>query len=153
MTNNKRTRLEITEKDIRIVKINGKYGYQYPDGSWMVESDFDEAYEFIDGYATVVKEGMKGWISFDGDSAYCPWTPQERWLREDKRKRERKKKIRRILGLRETKPMNLEYWDEDDHNWLVNKLHKGWEKFKENPVIPITIIYGTAILIYTFFFE
>ena len=144
--------IEITEKDIRVVKVNDKYGYQRPDGSWFAEPEFDEAYPFEDGYATVVKDGLKGWISFDEESAYCPWSQQERWLREYKRKRERKNKILKIFGFG-PKPMDLSWWDEEDHCWIINKLHSGWEKFKGNPVIPVTIIFGTAVLIYTFFLE
>lgn len=49
--------------------------------------------------------------------------------------------------------MKLDWWDEDEHCWLVNMLHTGWEKFKENPVIPVIIVFGTAVLVYTFFFE
>ena len=49
---------EKTEKDIRIVKVDGKYGYQYPDGTWFAEPEYDKAYEFVDGYATVIK-GIK----------------------------------------------------------------------------------------------
>lgn len=143
---------EITEKDIKIVKVSGKYGYQYPDGSWFVEPEFDEAYPFEEGYATVVKEGLEGWISFEYGSACSPWSQQERWLRENKRKREKRNRILKIFGLG-PKPMDLSWWVEDEHCWLVNKLHSGWEKFKENPVIPVTIIFGTAVLIYTFFFE
>ena len=143
---------EFIEKDIRIVKLNGKYGYQYPDGSWFAEPEFDMAYEFKDGYATVVKDGLEGWISFDEESAYCPWSHQERWLKEYIRKRERRNKILKIFGLG-PKPMDLSWWDEDDHCWFVNKLHTGWEKFKEKPVIPVTIVFGTVVLIYTFFFE
>ena len=143
---------EITEKDIRIVKVNGKYGYQYPDGSWFAEPEFDMAFPFEDGYAKVFKEGLEGWISFEDGSAYCPWSQQERWLREYKRKRERKNRILKIFGLG-PKPMDVSWWDEDDHYWIVNKLHSGWEKFKENPVIPIAIIYGSLVLIYTFFIE
>ena len=143
---------EISEKDIKIVLVDGKYGYQYPDGSWLAEPVFDEAYEFQDGYATVVKEGLEGWISFDESSAYCPWTLQERWLREYKRKRARRNKILKIFGLG-PKPLKTDFWDEDDHCRLVNWLHDRWEKFKENPVIPISIICGAVILIYTFFFE
>ena len=143
---------EFTEKDIKIVKVNGKYGYQYPDGSWFAEPEFDEAYEFKDGYAKIVKEGLEGWINFEDESAYCPWTPQERWLREYKRKRERRNKILKIFGLG-PKPMNLDWWDDDEHCWIVNKLHTGWKKFKENPVIPVTIIFSTVVLIYTFLFE
>ena len=143
---------EFTERDIMIVKVNAKYGYQYPDGSWFAEPEFDEAYPFEDGYATVVKEGLEGWISLEDESAYCPWSQQERWLRENRRKRERKNKILKLFGLG-PKPMDLSWWDEEDHCWIVNKLHTGWEKFKENPVIPVTIVFGTAVLIYTFFFE
>ena len=145
-------RRKITEKDIRIVKVGDKYGYQLPDGTWFAEPEFDRAFPFENGYATVVKEGLKGWISFDEESDYCPWSQQERWLRENRRKRERRNKILKIFGLG-PKPMDLSRWDEDEHCWIVNKLHKGWEKFKENPVIPVTIIFGTAVLIYTFFFE
>lgn len=143
---------KITEKDIKIVKINGKYGYKNPDGSWFAEPEYDKAYPFEDGYATVVKDGLEGWISFDEESAYSPWSQQERWLRENKRKRERKNKILKKFGMG-PKPMDLSWWDDDDHCRLVNILHSGWEKFKENPVIPITIVFGTAVLIYTFFFE
>lgn len=143
----------IAEKDIRIVNVDGKYGYQYPDGSWLAKPEFDKAYEFEDGYAVIVKDGMEGWICFDDGSAYCPWSQQERWLRDYKRKRERIRKIRRKLGLRESKPMNVDWWDQDDHCWIVSKLHAGWEKFKENPVIPVTIIFGLLVLIYTFFFD
>ena len=142
---------EITEKEIRIVKVNGKYGYQYPDGTWFAEPEYDEAYEFADGYATVVKEGLEGWISFDEESDYCPWSTQERWLKDYNKKRERRNKLLKIFGLG-PKPMALN-WLDDDHSWLINKLHSGREKFKENPVIPVTIIFGTAVLIYTFFFE
>ena len=143
---------EFTEKDIKIVKVNGKYGYQYPDGTWFAEPEFDEAHPFEDGYATIIKDGLEGWISFDDGSAYCPWSQQERWLRENRRKRERRNKLLKIFR-RGPKPMDLSWWDEDEHCWLVNKLHTGWEKFKENPVIPITIVFGLAVLIYTFFFE
>ena len=38
---------EQIEKDIRIVKVNGKYGYQYPDGSWFAEPEFDMAYPLL----------------------------------------------------------------------------------------------------------
>ena len=145
---------EVTEKDIRIVQINDKYGFQTPDGTWLAEPEFDKSYEFEGGYARVVKDGLEGWISFDEENGdYCPWSDQERWLRENKRKRERKKKIRRMLGLRESKPMDLDWWDDDEHSWIVNRLHYGWEKFKENPLIPVTIIFAIAVLIYTFFFE
>ena len=118
----------------------------------MAEPEFDEAFKFEDGYATIVKDGLEGWISLEDGSAYCPWSQQERWLREYKRKRERREKILKIFGLG-PKPMDLSWWDEEDHCWIVNKLHAGWDKFKDNPVIPITIIFGTAVLIYTFFFE
>lgn len=148
MDNNRK----ITENDIKIVKVRGKYGYQYPDGSWFAEPEFDEASVFENGYATVVKDGQEGWISFDDGSAYCPWSPQERWLKENRRKRERRNKILKKFGLG-SKPMDLNWWDEEDHCWIVNMLHSGWEKFKENPVIPVTIIFGTIVLIYTFFFE
>ena len=143
---------EITEKEIRVVKVNGKYGYQYPDGAWYAEPEFDEAFEFENGFATIVKEGLEGWISFEDGSGYCPWSQQERWLKENKRKRERRNKILKIFGLG-PKPMDLSWWDEEDHCWLANKLHSGWDKFKENPVIPVTIVFATAVLIYTFFFE
>ena len=143
---------EFNEKDIRIVKVNDKYGYQYPDGSWFAEPEFDEAFEFKDGYATVIKDGLEGWINIEDGSAYCPWSQQERWLRENKLKREKRNRILKIFGLR-PKPMDLSWWDEDDHCWIVNKLHSGWERFKEIPVIPVTIIFGTIVLIYTFFFE
>lgn len=144
---------EYRDKDFKIVDVNGKYGYQYPDGSWMAEPFFDEAYEFEDGYARVVKDGLEGWISYDEEKgSYAPWTPQERWLRENKEKRERRNRILKKFGLG-PKPMDLSWWDEDDHCWLINKLHSGWEKFKENPVIPVTIIFGSAVLIYTFFLE
>ncbi|MCH5234597.1 MAG: WG repeat-containing protein [Muribaculaceae bacterium] len=141
-----------TEKDIKIVKVNGKFGYQYPDGSWFAEPEFDEAFEFEDGYAIIVKEGLEGWICFDDGSAYCPWSQQERWLKENKRKHEKRNRILKIFALG-PKPMDISWWDEDEHFWIVNKLHACWEKFKENPVIPVTIIFGTAVLIYTFFFE
>ena len=147
MENNRK----ITEKDIRIVKVDGKYGYQYPDGTWFTEPEYDEAYDFVDGYATVVKDGLKGWISLDEESDYCPWSPQERWLRNYNKKRERRNRFLKFFGLG-PKPMDLN-WLDDDHSWLINKLHHGWEKFKKNPVIPVTIIFGTAVLIYTFFFE
>ena len=143
---------EFTEKDIKIVKVSGKYGYQYPDGTWFAEPEFDKALEFEDGYAIIIKDGLEGWISYEDGSTYCPWSQQERWLRENRRKRERKNKILKIFGLG-PKPMDLSWWDEDEHCWLVNKLHTGLKKFKENPVIPVTIIFGTAVLIYTFFFE
>ena len=143
---------KMNEKNIRIVKVAGKYGYQYPDGSWFAEPEFDEAYEFIDGYATIVKDGLKGWINFEDGSAYCPWSQQERWLRENRHKREKKNKILKIFGLG-PKPMDLSWWDEDDHCRLVNVLHNRWEKFKENPVIPITIILGTVVLVFTFLFD
>lgn len=142
---------KITEKDIRIVKDNGKYGYQYPDGSWLAEPEYDKAYEFEGGYATVVKDGLEGWISFEDGSAYCPWSLQERWLRENKRKRERRNKMLKIFGFG-PKPMDLSWWNEDDHCWLVNKLHSYWVKFKDNPVILVTIIYAIIVLLYTFFF-
>ena len=143
---------KINEKDLVIVKSSGKYGYKTPDGNWFVEPEFDEAYEFEDGYARVVKDGLEGWISFDGESAYCPWSSQERRLKAHTRKQARRNKILRKIGLG-PKPMDLSEWDEDDHCRLVNLLHSGWEKFKEHPVIPVTIIFGGAILAYTFFFE
>lgn len=142
----------INEKDLIIEKSNGKYGYKFPDGNWFVEPEFDEAYEFDDGYAKVVKEGLEGWISFDGECAYCPWSAQERWLKDSTRKRERRNKILRKFGLG-PKPMDLSEWDEEDHSWFVNWLYSRWENFKENPVIPITIVFGSAVLAYTFFFE
>ena len=110
---------DITEKEIRIVKVSGKYGYQYPDGTWFAEPEYDEAYEFKDGYATVVKDGLEGWISFDEESDYCPWSHQERWLREYKKKRERRNKLLNIFGLG-PKPMALN-WLDDEHSWLINK--------------------------------
>lgn len=143
---------EISEKDIKIISVDGKCGYQYPDGTWLAEPEFDKAYELEDGYAKVVKEGLEGWISFDGESAYCPWSPQERWLREYKRKRDRRYKILKKIGLG-PKPLNTDWWDEDDHCRLVNWLHERWENFKENPVIPVTILFAIPILIYTFFFD
>ena len=143
---------EIRKKQIRIVKVDGKYGYQYPDGSWFAEPEFDEAYEFKEGYALIVKDGLEGWISLEDGSAFCPWSPQERWLKENKRKREKRNRTLKIFGLG-PKPMDMSWWDEEEHCWIMNKLHAGWEKFKKNPVIPITIIYGTAVLIFTFFFE
>lgn len=112
---------EINEKDLIIEKSKGKYGYKTPDGNWFIEPEFDEAYKFEDGYAKVVKEGLEGWISFDGESAFCPWSEQERCLKDYMRKREKRNGI--------------------------------WEKFKENPVIPITIVFCAAVLAYTFFFE
>lgn len=72
----------INEKDLIIEKSNGKYSYKTPDGNWFVEPEFDEAYEFKDGYAKVVKECLEGWISFDGESDYCPWSAQEQWLKD-----------------------------------------------------------------------
>lgn len=143
---------EFTERDIRIVKVHDKYGYQFSDGSWFAEPEFDMAFPFEEGYARVVKDGLEGWISFEDGSAYCPWSQQERWLRENKLKRERRNKILKIFGLG-PKPMDLSWWDDDDHCRIVNKLHVVWEKFKENPVISITIIFGSAVLIYTFLFE
>ena len=89
---------------------------------------------------------------YDEVDGYDPDSFQERWLREYKRKRERKNKILKLFGLG-PKPMKVDCWDEDEHCWIVNKWLMGWEKFKENPVIPVTIIFGTAVLIYTFFFE
>lgn len=41
---------------------------------------------------------------------------------------------------------------ENDHCWLVNKLHSYWVKFKNNPVILVTIIYAIIVLLLTFFF-
>ena len=143
---------EFTEKDIKFVKVNGKYGYQYPDGLWFAEPEFDMAYPFEDGFAKIIKDDLEGWISFEEGSSYCPWSQQERWLRENRRKRKRKNKILKLFGLG-PKPMELSWWDEEDHCWIVNKFHTGWERFKDNPVIPVTIIFGTAVLIYTFFFQ
>ena len=100
---------EFTEKDIKIVKIRDKFGYQFPDGSWLAEPEFDEAFEFEDGYATIVKDGLEGWISLEDGSAYCPWSQQERWLREYKRKRERREKILKIFGLGPS-PQNMHFY-------------------------------------------
>lgn len=87
------------------------------------------------------------------DDGYDPDSFQERWLREYIRKRERKRKIKRMFGLRTTKPMDLSWWDNDEHCWIVNKLHHAKEKFKESPVIPVTIVYSIIILLLTYFFD
>lgn len=147
---------QITEKDIRIVKVNGKYGYQYPDGEWLADPQFDRACPFEGGRAVVVKDGYEGWLSFDEDEGdYFPWQEQYRALDRIRKRNERKKRLRRMLGLAETKPMKTTSWtDEDeDDGWFVRNLKKAVVRFKKEPVIPVTIIFGTFVLIYTFFFE
>ena len=49
----------ISEKDIRIVRVKGKYGYQYPDGKWLAGPQFDEAYPFENARLLSLKTGTR----------------------------------------------------------------------------------------------
>lgn len=80
----------------------------------------------------------------EDENWYNPDSPQEQVLRELARKREKRKKIRRMFGLRETVPM----WLDGEHCWIVNKLHYLNEKLKKDPAILITI----AILLLSFLY-
>lgn len=43
------------------------------------EAEFDEAYEFKDGQATIVKDGLEGCMSFDEEEGdYSSMSAQER---------------------------------------------------------------------------
>lgn len=143
----------ISEKDIRIVRVKGKYGYQYPDGEWLADPQFDEAYPFENGRAVVIKDGYEGWLNFDEeDGDYFPWQEQYRTLERIRERNERKKKIRRMFGLSETKPLKITRWtDEDeDDGWLMRNLKKAVLRFEKEPVIPLTIITAIIALISNF---
>lgn len=57
----------IGEKEASIISINGLWGLLSPNGSYLVQPEFDAINEFVNGYAIVSKDGVYGFINTKGE--------------------------------------------------------------------------------------
>ena len=60
--------MELTPKE----NVNGKYGFIDENGNWVIEPQFDDAFDFSEGLAIVEVEGKWGYIRPDGTWAIKP---------------------------------------------------------------------------------
>ena len=73
--------LAASAQDLKPVKDKQtkKFGYQAKDKSWVIPPQFDGAKRFVDGYAEVEMDGLKGLIDANGD-----WVLEAAYDRIDK---------------------------------------------------------------------